>query len=131
LFTETLNEALGKGAAESGKKTTIVEPKLIHDAEWLLRGFESGANFIASRCQAHHHTATCVKYSIKEALKVGLANCKTQLYRFRAPWKLVLETGFTDDGLLEVKRDHTMVNRYNQSMAIRLRHNHDISPILT
>jgi len=109
----------------------MVEPDLMHDAEWLLRGFESEANFIASRCQVHYHTATCVKYSIKEALKVGLAYCKTQLCRFRAPWKLVLETGFTDDGLLEVKRDHTMVNRYNQSMAIGLRYNHDISPILT
>lgn len=77
LFTETLNEALGKESAGSGKKTTVVEPELMHDADWLLRGFESEANFIASRCQVHHHTATCVKYSIKEALKVGLAYCKT------------------------------------------------------
>ena len=41
------------------------------------------------------------------------------------------ETSFSEDGLLEVKRDHQMVNRYNQSMAIGLRHNHDISLILT
>jgi len=43
----------------------------------------------------------------------------------------VPETSFTDDGILEVKRDHQMVNQYNQSMAIGLRHNLDISPILT
>ncbi|KAL6406058.1 hypothetical protein AUP68_10619 [Ilyonectria robusta] len=131
IFTETLNEALAKEAAECGKKTTVVEPELMHDAEWLSRAFERDANFIASRCQVHHHSATCVKYSIKEVLKAGLAKCRTQLCRFRAPWRLVPETGFTDDGLLEVKRDHHMVNRYNQSMAIGLRHNHDISMILT
>ncbi len=110
VFTETLNEALAKEAAESGKKTTVVEPELMHDAEWLLRGFEREANFIASRCQVHHHSATCVKYSIKEFMKVGLGKTRTQLCRFRAPWRLVPETGFTDDGLLEVKRDHPMVN---------------------
>jgi hypothetical protein len=131
VFTETLNEALAKEATECGKKTTVVEPELMNDAEWLSRGFEQEANFIASRCQVHHHSATCVKYSIKEVLRVGLAKCRTQLCRFRAPWRLVPETGFTDDGLLEVKRDHQMVNRYNQSMAIGLRHNHDISMILT
>ena len=131
VFTETLNEALAKEAADSGSKTTVVEPKLMDDAEWLSRGFEREANFVASRCQVHHHSATCVKYSIKEVLKSGVAKCRTQLCRFRAPWKLMPETGFTDDGLLEVRRDHQMVNRYNQSMAIGLRHNHDISPILT
>ncbi|KNB04282.1 hypothetical protein FOXG_22453 [Fusarium oxysporum f. sp. lycopersici 4287] len=131
IFTATLNEALAKEVVECGKKTTVVEPELIHDAEWLSRAFKREANFIASRCQVHHHTATCVKYSIKEVLKAGLAKCRTQLCRFRAPWRLVLETGFTDDGLLEVKRDHHMVNQYNQSMAIGLRHNHDVSMILT
>ena len=49
LFTETLNEAFGKEVVENGKKTTIVEPELIYDAEWLLRGFKSEANFIVSR----------------------------------------------------------------------------------
>ncbi|KAF6528270.1 hypothetical protein HZS61_008572 [Fusarium oxysporum f. sp. conglutinans] len=131
IFTATLNEALAKEVVECGKKTTVVEPELMHDAEWLSRAFKREANFIASRCQVHHHTATCVKYSIKEVLKAGLAKCRTQLCRFRAPWRLVPETGFTDDGLLEVKRDHHMVNQYNQSMAIGLRHNHDVSMILT
>lgn len=50
IFTETLNEALAKEAVERGRKTTVVEPELMHDVEWLLRGFEREANFIASRC---------------------------------------------------------------------------------
>jgi hypothetical protein len=131
VFTATLDEALAKEAMDSGKKTTVVESELIHDAEWLSGEFEREADFVASRCQVHHHTATCVKYSIKEVMKAGAEKCKAQLCRFRAPWKLVPETGFTDDGLLEVKRDHEMVNQYNQSMAIGLRHNIDISLILT
>ncbi len=131
VFTATLDESLAKEALDCGKKTTVVEPELMHNGPWLLVGFEGEANFIASRCQIHHHTATCVKYSIKEALKAGPGKCRMQLCRFRAPWKLVPETGFTEDGLLEVKRDHQMVNQYNQSMAIGLRHNHDISLILT
>jgi hypothetical protein len=131
VFTATLNEALAKEATESGKKTTAVEPELIHDAEWLSGELEREANFVASRCQVHHHTATCVKYSIKDVLKAGVDKARAQLCRFRAPWRIVAETGFTDDGLLEVKRDHQMVNQYNQSMAVGLRHNIDISPILT
>ena len=44
---------------------------------------------------------------------------------------LVPETDFAEDGLLKVRRDHQMVNQYNQSMAIGLRHNLDVSQILT
>ena len=131
VFTATLDEALAKEAVESGKKITVVEPELMHNVERLSAEFEDEANFIASRCQVHHHTATCVKYSIKKVLKGGVEKGKTQLCRFRAPWKLVPETGFTEDGLLEINRDHQMVNQYNQSMAIGLRHNVDLSPILT
>jgi hypothetical protein len=131
VFTATLDEALAKEAVDSGKKTTVVEPELTDDAERLSEEFEREANFVASRCQVHHHTATCVKYSIKEVMKSGVENSRGQLCRFRAPWKLVPETGFTDDGLLEVKRDHQMVNQYNQSVAIGLRHNTNLSLILT
>jgi hypothetical protein len=131
VFTATLDEVLAKEAVDSGKKTTEVEPELMQDAERLSGEFEREANFVASRCQVHHHTATCVKYSIKEVMKAGVEKSRAQLCRFRAPWKLVPETGLTDDGLLEVKRDHHMVNQYNQSMAIGLRHNTDISLILT
>ncbi|GAB1319513.1 hypothetical protein MFIFM68171_09723 [Madurella fahalii] len=129
VFTATLDEALAKEATESGKKTTMVEPELMHDAGWPSGEFQREANFAASRCQVYHHTATCVKYSIKEVLKSGAEKCGAQLCRFRAPWKLVPETSFTDDGLLEVKRDHPMVNQYNQSMAIG--HNTEISAVVT
>jgi len=131
VFTETLNEALAKEEANQGKKTTVIDAELMHDAEWLSTAFDREANFVASRCQVHHHSATCVKYSIRDILKEGVAKCKTHPCRFRAPWRLVPETGFTVDGLLEVKRDHQMVNRYNQSIAIGLRHNHDTAMIHT
>jgi len=108
----------------------VVEPELAYNAEWLSREFKREANFVASRYQIHHHSATYMKYSIKEVIKVGLGNCRTQLYRFRAPWRLMQETGFTDNGLLEIKRDHRIVNQYNQSIAIGLQHNHDILRIL-
>jgi hypothetical protein len=85
LFTATLDEALAREAVESGKKTAVVEPELMHDAEWLSGKFEREANFVASRCQVHHHTATCVKYSIKKVLKAGVEKAKAQLCRFRAP----------------------------------------------
>ena len=131
VFNQTLDEALVREAVDRGKKTTVVEPRLITDVQWLSREFNSEANFVASRCQVHHHSATCVKYSIKRVLKDGLAKRRMQLCRFRAPWKLVSQTSITDDGLLELKRDHEMVNQYNPAMAIGLRHNHDISLILT
>ncbi|KAM4063399.1 PIF1 protein [Hirsutella rhossiliensis] len=51
--------------------------------------------------------------------------------RFKAPWKIVDETGFVEDGLLRIRRNHPLVNRYNKSLAVGLRHNHDISMILT
>ncbi|KJZ70132.1 hypothetical protein HIM_10473 [Hirsutella minnesotensis 3608] len=51
--------------------------------------------------------------------------------RFKAPWKIVEETGFTEDGLLQIRRNHPLVNRYNKSLAVGLRHNHDVSMILT
>ncbi|KAM4064299.1 ATP-dependent DNA helicase PIF1 [Hirsutella rhossiliensis] len=48
-----------------------------------------------------------------------------------SPWKIVDETGFTEDGLLQIRRNHPLVNRYNKSLAVGLRHNHDVSMILT
>jgi hypothetical protein len=65
VFTATLDEAPAKEAVDYGKKTTLVEPELMQDVEWLSMEFEHEATFIASPCQVHHHTATYVKYSIK------------------------------------------------------------------
>lgn len=51
--------------------------------------------------------------------------------RLKAPWKIVAETGFAEDDMLNIRRNHPLVNRYNKVMAVGLRHNHDISMILT
>ncbi|KAM4064129.1 PIF1-like helicase [Hirsutella rhossiliensis] len=56
---------------------------------------------------------------------------KGDLCRFKAPWGLVDETAFTGDGVLRIRRSHSMVNRWNKAIAVGLRHNHDISFIVT
>jgi len=77
VFTETLNKALIKEMIYSGRKITIVKPELIRDKEWLLREFSREVNFVISRCQVYYHTTMCVKYFIKEVLKVDLNKCRT------------------------------------------------------
>ena len=109
-----------KKASENSKKTTIVRSELMYDAKWLSGGFMCEANFVASYCQVYHYTAIYIKYFIKEVLKTGLEGCKMQLCRFRVLWKLMLETGFIGDSLLEVKKDYWMVNQYNQNITIGL-----------
>src|SRR2546430_2069268 len=56
---------------------------------------------------------------------------KRDLCRFKAPWKLVERTAFTAEGVLQIRRSHNMVNRWNKAIAVGLRHNHDISFIAT
>jgi hypothetical protein len=51
--------------------------------------------------------------------------------RFGAPWPLVEKTGFMEGGLLRIRRGHSLVNRWNKAIAVGLRHNHDISFIVT
>ncbi|XP_044717350.1 PIF1 protein [Hirsutella rhossiliensis] len=53
------------------------------------------------------------------------------LCRFKAPWRLVDKTALTADGVLQIRRTHSMVNRWNEAIAVGLRHNHDISFIAT
>lgn len=99
--------------------------ELLRNRERFFETFEEEANFCAGACQIHTHSPTCVKYSVR-------GNGKHQdLCRFKAPWKLVEKTGFTEDGVLQIRRQHSMVNRYNKAMAVGLRHNHDISFIGT
>ncbi|KAK8121490.1 Helitron helicase-like domain at N-terminus-domain-containing protein [Apiospora kogelbergensis] len=131
VFTETLDDDLANPAAQRCSKSAVVPPEAAENAEWLSTSFQEQAYFVASRCQVHQHSATCVKYSFKDAVKDGGAKRGRPLCRFGAPWKLVPETGFTEDGLLHVERNPPMVNRYNQSMGVGLWHNHDISLILT
>lgn len=49
----------------------------------------------------------------------------------RCSWKLVEKTALTPEGVLEIRRTHPMGNRWNQAMAVGLRHDHDISFIAT
>jgi hypothetical protein len=101
-----------------------ISSKLQNDGQFAA-AFEEEANFCAGATQIHTHSPTCVKYSITGQSK------KSSLCRFKAPWKLVEKTNFTEDGVLQIRRNHTMVNRWNKAMAVGLRHNHDISFIVT
>jgi hypothetical protein len=98
--------------------------KLRND-EQFAAAFDEEANFCAGATQIHTHSPTCVKYSI-----MGRGR-KSDLCRFKAPWRLVEKTKFTEDGVLQIRRNHSMVNRWNKAMAVGLRHNHDISFIVT
>lgn len=87
--------------------------------------FDEEANFCAGATQIHTHSPTCVKYSISRPAR------SRDLCRFKAPWRLVDKTVFTEDGVLQIERHHSMVNRWNKAIAVGLRHNHDISFIAT
>ncbi|KAM4055488.1 ATP-dependent DNA helicase [Hirsutella rhossiliensis] len=73
----------------------------------------------------HTHNPTCVEYSL------GNKGRKGDLCRFKAPWKLVEKTTFSQDGVLRIRRSHPMVNQWNEAIAVGLRHNYDISFIAT
>ncbi|OAQ62513.1 ATP-dependent DNA helicase PIF1 [Purpureocillium lilacinum] len=93
--------------------------------EQFLSAFDEEANFCAGATRIHTHSATCVKYSLSKPMRKG------GLCRFRAPWKLVERTAFTEEGVLKIRRTHPLVNRWNKAIAVGLRHNHDISFIAT
>lgn len=66
-----------------------------------------------------------MKYSISRPAR------NKDLCRFKAPWRLVEKTSFTEDGVLQIRRSYSMVNRWNKAIAVGPRHNHDISFIAT
>jgi len=98
---------------------------LLQNSEQFTAAFDEEANFCAGATQIHTHSPTCVKYSVTRP------RSKRDLCRFKAPWKLVEKTAFTTDGVLQIRRSHSMVNRWNKAIAVGLRHNHDISFIAT
>jgi hypothetical protein len=98
---------------------------LLQDSQQFAAAFDEEANFCAGSTQIHTHTPTCVKYSMTGSGR------KRDLCRFKAPWRLVEKTAFTEDGVLQIRRSHSMVNRWNKAIAVGLRHNHDISFIAT
>lgn len=97
----------------------------VQNEQQFSAAFEEEANFCAGATQIHTHSPTCVKYSINRPA------ASRNLCRFKAPWRLVEKTAFKEGGVLEIRRNHNMVNRWNKAMAVGLRHNHDISFIGT
>ncbi|EEU34861.1 uncharacterized protein NECHADRAFT_88347 [Fusarium vanettenii 77-13-4] len=101
---------------------------LLDNREQFSAAFDEEANFCAGATQIHTHSPTCVKYSLSKGKGGGK---RRGLCRFQAPWRLVEKTAFTADGVLQIRRRHSMVNRWNKAMAVGLRHNHNISFIAT
>lgn len=109
----------------AGRSVTSDVSSLLERAFQFPPTFEEEANFCAGATQIHTHSPTCVKYAI------GRRGTKQNPCRFGAPWKPVEKTYFDEDGLLRLRRSHSLVNRWNKVMAVGLRHNHDISFIVT
>ncbi|KAM4064054.1 AAA domain-containing protein [Hirsutella rhossiliensis] len=124
VFSEEL-DAEGHHAVQAERSITAHMSSWLDDVERFTDAFDEEANFCAGATQVHTHSATCVKYSLAGAGRKG------DLCRFKAPWRLVERTALTADGVLEIRRTHSMVNRWNKAMAVGLRHNHDISFIAT
>jgi hypothetical protein len=130
VFHECLDEKAGRTIRKERKPIDPVNDIMI-STEALTAAFEDEANYIAYCSQVHSHTFTCIKYSLKGLSSQDTDAHKRTACRFKAPWKIVEETGFVEDSLLRIRRNHALVNRYNKAMAVGLRHNHDISLILT
>ncbi|KAJ6436777.1 ectomycorrhiza-upregulated zf-MYND domain-containing protein [Purpureocillium lavendulum] len=130
VFHECLDEDAGKAVRKERKPIQPIA-EMMASSQTLTAAFDDESNFIAHCCQVHSHTFTCLKYSLKGLVEEGTDKHRRTACRFKAPWKLVEETGFTDDGCSRIRRNHPLVNRYNKSLAIGLRHNHDVSMILT
>ncbi|KJZ69379.1 hypothetical protein HIM_11240 [Hirsutella minnesotensis 3608] len=124
VFSEEL-DAEGYCAVQAERSATTDISSRLDDVARFADTFDEEANFCTGATQIHTHSATCVKYSL------GVGARKGDLCRFKAPWRLVERTALTADGVLEIRRTHSMVNRWNRAMAVGLRHNHDISFIAT
>ncbi|XP_044714557.1 ATP-dependent DNA helicase PIF1 [Hirsutella rhossiliensis] len=94
----------------SGRSVTGGIGSLLDNAAQFSAAFIEEANFCAGATQVHTHSPTCVKYSLG---KEG----------GRGPLPV--------QGAMEIRRTHSMVNRWNEAIAVGLRHNHDISFIAT
>lgn len=112
-------------AIQGERSITSDISSMLKKVEQFSAAFEEEANFCAGATQIHTHSPTCVKYSINKAARAR------NLCRFKAPWRTVEKTGFKEGGLLEIRRNHNMVNRWNKAVSVGLRHNHDISFIGT
>ncbi|KAJ4212256.1 hypothetical protein NW757_014791, partial [Fusarium falciforme] len=123
VFTEDL-DAEASAAMRAGRSVSAEISSLLDNMAQFETSFEEEANFCAGATQVHTHSPTCVKYAMGRHKRQNPC-------RFGAPWPLVEKTCFTEDGLLKIRRGHSLVNRWNKAMAVGLRHNHDISFIVT
>jgi hypothetical protein len=112
-------------AMKAERSVTSDVSSMLRNREQFSATFDEEANFCAGATQIHTHSPTCVKYSIGKPAR------NRELCRFKAPWRLVEKTSFREDGVLQIRRRHSMVNRWNKAIAVGLRHNHDISFIGT
>ncbi|KAL5583752.1 hypothetical protein FOVSG1_015103 [Fusarium oxysporum f. sp. vasinfectum] len=124
VFSEDLDQEAFYAVRAERSITSDISP-LFQNSQQFAASFDEEANFCAGATQIHTHSPTCVKYSL------GRREGKQGLCRFKAPWKLAETTAFNPDGTLQIRRSHSMVNRWNKAMAVGLRHNHDISFIAT
>ncbi|PNP59973.1 hypothetical protein FNYG_14697 [Fusarium nygamai] len=127
VFSEDLDQE-GYCALQAERSVASDISSMLDNREQFSAAFDEEANFCAGATQIHTHSPTCVKYSLSKGKGGGK---KRGLCRFQAPWRLVEKTAFTADGVLQIRRRHSMVNRWNKAMAVGLRHNHDISFIAT
>ncbi|RSL80314.1 hypothetical protein CEP52_017409 [Fusarium oligoseptatum] len=98
VFNECLDEEAGK-AIRKGRKPIDPVEEMMHDTEALAAAFDNESNYIAYCCQVHSHTYTCIKYSLKGLVGEGADKHRGTACRFKAPWKIVESTGFTEDGV--------------------------------
>ncbi|KAM4056436.1 PIF1-like helicase [Hirsutella rhossiliensis] len=124
VFSEDLDQE-GFCAVQAERSVTADISSLLNNTEQFSAAFDEEANFCAGATQVHTHSPTCVKYSLGKGARKG------NLCRFKAPWRLIDKTAITADGVLQIRRSHSMVNRWNKAVAVGLRHNHDISFIAT
>ncbi|RKK06850.1 hypothetical protein BFJ65_g18403 [Fusarium oxysporum f. sp. cepae] len=124
VFTEDLDQE-ASSAVQAERSVTSDISSLLENSQQFAAAFDEEANFCAGATQIHTHSPTCVKYAIRGRGKLR------DPCRFKAPWRLAERTAFTDEGVLQIRRTHSMVNRWNKAMAVGLRHNHDISFIAT
>ncbi|KAL8284673.1 hypothetical protein RB600_009207, partial [Gaeumannomyces tritici] len=124
VFAEELDQE-ASAAVQAERSVTSDISHLLQNTQQFAAAFDDEANFCAGATQIHTHSPTCVKYAIRRRGR------KSELCRFKAPWGLAEETAFTEGGVLRIRRNHSMVNRWNKAIAVGLRHNHDISFIAT
>ncbi|KAM4064253.1 ATP-dependent DNA helicase PIF1 [Hirsutella rhossiliensis] len=111
VFSEDLDQE-GFCAMQAERSVTSDISQFLGDERQFSASFDEEANFCAGATQIHTHSPTCVKYSL------GKGGRKGDLCRFKAPWGLVDETAFTGDGVLRIRRSHSMVNRWNKAIAV-------------